>query len=175
MVVNKLATRTHRQRKTCILRVPLFCFVTKTSERSVGPKSLRWLSPFPLICWCSFLERRPVCVTTASAAPVQGQAEASQILGGGRDAGWERPRMLTMVRHPAWPQLIWKPFWKRLWNVMKVGWRVGRRPRQTYKPLREMIKDSYFAFHAAPADAGTYLLKMPLLCIDSWMLMMPRN
>lgn len=61
----------------------LFFFVTKTWRHFVGPKPLRWVSPFPLICWCSFLERRPVCVTTASASPVQGRAEASRLLGGG--------------------------------------------------------------------------------------------
>lgn len=86
MVISKKATRTHRQQKnqTCICKwAELFFFVTKTSRHFVGPKSLRWVSPFPLICWCSFLEKRPVCVTTASTSPVQGRAEASRLLGGG--------------------------------------------------------------------------------------------
>lgn len=39
----------------------------------MSPKSLSWVSPFPL-CWCSFLERRPVCVTAASAESVQSRA-----------------------------------------------------------------------------------------------------
>lgn len=109
MVINKKATRTHRQQKTpkhALTRELLFFFVTKTSRHSVGPKSLCWVSPFPLICWCSFLERRPVCVTMARASPVQGRAEALP-------APWRRgPADAAETHDPDWPQLIWKTFWK---------------------------------------------------------------
>lgn len=73
-----------------------FFFVTKTSQHSVGPKSLRWVGPFPLICWCSFLERKPVCVTTATdwGLPAPGKGQRCRF---GEAAG------AAEARHPAWP------------------------------------------------------------------------
>lgn len=139
-----------------------------------GPQISPLSKSIPSFCWCSFLESRPVCVTTASAAPVQGQAEASRLLRGGRDAGWERPRVLPRPAIQPDRSTSETPFrsicsstcgislWKRHGGGMKSG-------SETAPNLQTYAGNVVLPFHGVSADSlihGCWWCPVIITCVN---------
>lgn len=111
----------------------MFCFVTKAQVTPLGPKSLNWVSPFPLPishCWCSFLEIRPVCVTATSAESVQSRAGPP---GSWEGAGLQGGAMLLRAAclsdlsssENHFGSVYFSTFTIGRWDVIMVAWGVG--------------------------------------------------